>query len=290
MAAASALDFANALASRLAAGESVAVATVVRIEGSASAKPGAKSIIDAQGRTVFGWIGGGCAESTVRDVAREVMALRSSRLVRLDLDDEVLGVGMPCGGYMEIYVEAMMQAPRLLVLGHGAIAETLLRFGHALGFHVTVNDALATAEAFPDADVRITQDPDYAKVECDAQTYVVIATQHRSDYEALQRVLGQAPAYVGLVASRKRSALVLERLHEDGTPLELLRRVASPAGLDVGAVTTQEIALSILSEIVQRLRGAHTSGRPLMDVKGVRITEAGVEVPEGPLESPKCPT
>ena len=290
MAAASALDFANALASRLAAGESVAVATVVRIEGSASAKPGAKSIIDALGRTVFGWIGGGCAESTVRDVAREVMALRSSRLVRLDLDDEVLGVGMPCGGYMEIYVEAMMQAPRLLVLGHGAIAETLLRFGHALGFHVTVNDALATAEAFPDADVRITQDPDYAKVECDAQTYVVIATQHRSDYEALQRVLGQAPAYVGLVASRKRSALVLERLHEDGTPLELLRRVASPAGLDVGAETPQEIALSILSEIVQRLRGAHTSGRPLMDVKGVRITEAGVEVPEGPLESPKCPT
>src|SRR5215831_13896203 len=178
MGAASPREFARALAARLAAGENVAVATVVRVEGSASAKPGAKSIIDAQGRTVFGWIGGGCAESTLRDVAREEMAARGSRLVRLDLDDEVLGVGMPCGGYMEVYVEAMMQAPRLLVLGHGAIAETLVRFGHGLGFHVTVNDALATPEAFPDADVRVTQDPDYAKVECDAHTYVVIATQH----------------------------------------------------------------------------------------------------------------
>ena len=93
--------------------------------------------------------------------------------------------------------------------------------------------------------MRVTQDPDYAKAECDAQTYVVIATQHKSDYEALQRVLRQSPAYVGLVASRKRSALVLERLHEDGMPLELLRRVAAPAGLDIGAVTPQEIALSI---------------------------------------------
>jgi len=286
----SAVEFVRALDARLRAGENVAVATVVRIEGSASAKPGAKAIIDAQGRTVHGWIGGGCAESSVRDVAREVLASRSPQLIRLDLDDEVLGVGMPCGGYMEIYVEAMTQSPKLVVLGHGKIAETLVAFGHVLGFQTSVNDALATAEAFPQADHRITEDPDYAKVECDAETYVVIATQHKSDYEALQRVLGQSPAYVGLVASRKRSALVLERLHEDGVPLEKLRRVAAPAGLDIGGETPQEIALSILSEIVQLARGSRGSGRSLMDVKGVRITEAGVEVPEGPLESAKCPT
>jgi xanthine dehydrogenase accessory factor len=287
---ASALEFVRALDARLRAGENVAVATVVRIEGSASAKPGAKAIIDAQGRTVFGWVGGGCAESSVRDVAREVLASRSPQLIRLDLDDEVLGVGMPCGGYMEIYVEAMAQSPKLVVLGHGKIAETLVAFGHALGFQTIVNDALATADAFPQADVRVTADPDYAKVECDAETYVVIATQHKSDYEALQRVLAQSPAYVGLVASRKRSALVLERLHEDGVPLEKLRRVAAPAGLDIGGETPQEIALSILSEIVQIARGGASSGRSLMAVKGVRITDAGVEVPEGPLESAKCPT
>ena len=176
------------------------------------------------------------------------------------------------------------------MLGHGKIAETLVAFGHALGFQTIVNDALASAEAFPQADVRVIADPDYAKVECDAETYVVIATQHKSDYEALQRVLAQSPAYVGLVASRKRSALVLERLHEDGVPLEKLRRVAAPAGLDIGGETPQEIALSILSEIVQLVRGGASSGRSLMAVKGVRITDAGVEVPEGPLESAKYPS
>jgi xanthine dehydrogenase accessory factor len=290
MGAASATEFARALEARLSAGENVAVATVVRIEGSASAKPGAKAIFDAQGRTVFGWVGGGCAESAVRDAARQALADRTPRLIRLDLDDEVLGVGMPCGGYMEIYVEAMMQAPKLLVLGHGRLAEAVAELGHLLGFYVTVNDPLATPEAFPRADVRVTEDPDYAKVECDAETYVVIATQHKSDYEALQRVLAQSPAYVGLVASRKRSALVLERLFEDGGSLEALKRVAAPAGLDVGAETPQEIALSIIAEVVQRWRGDRTTGRPLMAVKGVVITEAGVEVPEGPLESAKCPT
>lgn len=290
MGAASATELVRILDTRLRAGESLVLATVVRIEGSASAKPGAKAVIDAQGRLVWGWVGGGCAESAVRDEAREVLAERRPRLIRLDLDDEVLGVGMPCGGYMEIYLEAMTNDPKLLVLGHGRIAETLAVLGHALGFHVTVNDALATPEAFPTANRRITEDPDYAKAECDADTYVVIATQHKSDYEALQRVLKQAPAYVGLVASRKRSALVLERLHEDGMPLELLRRVAAPAGLDLGAETPQEIALSIASEIVQLWRGSKSSGRPLMEIKGVRITDAGVEVPEGPLESAKCPT
>ena len=290
MGAASATELVRILDARLRAGESVVLATVVRIEGSASAKPGAKALIDAQGRMVWGWVGGGCAESAVRDAALEVLAERRPRLIRLDLDDEVLGVGMPCGGYMEIYLEAMANDPKLLVLGHGRIAETLASIGHTLGFHVTVNDALATPESFPSANRRITEDPDYAKAECDADTYVVIATQHKSDYEALQRVLSQRPAYVGLVASKKRSALVLERLHEDGMPLELLKRVAAPAGLDVGAETPQEIALSIAAEIVQLWRGASSSGRRLMEIKGVRITDAGVEVPEGPLESAKCPT
>lgn len=290
MGAASASELVRVLDARLRAGESVVLATVVRIEGSASAKPGAKAIVDASGHLVWGWVGGGCVDSAVRDASRDVLARRRPRLIRLDLDDEVLGVGMPCGGYMEIYLEAMTHDPTLLVLGHGRIAETMARLGAALGFTVSVNDALATPEAFPSASVRITDDPEYAKVECDAQTYVVIATQHKSDYEALQQVLRQRPAYVGVVASRKRSALVLERLHEDGVPLELLRRVSAPAGLDLGSETPQEIALSILAEIVQIWRGGTTSGQRLSIVKGVRITDAGVEIPEGPLESSKCPT
>ena len=285
-----ALDLLRHLRGLVEAGEPHALATVVAIEGSASAKPGAKLIVNARGERVFGWVGGGCAETTVQDEALAAIQDGQPRIVRLDLDDEVLGVGMPCGGNMSVYIEPVLPQPTLLVLGHGTIAETLAEMGRLLEFRVAVNDPLATADAFPGADLRIVDDPDYAKLECDPSTYVVITTQHKSDYEALARVLGQQPAYVGLVASRKRSALVMERLHEDGFDPEALRRISAPCGLDLGSVTPQEIALSILAEVMQRVRGARSTGRPLAEVKGVRIDDDGVEVPEGQTSPDKCPT
>ena len=265
------------------------MATVVSVDGSASAQPGSKAIVNDSGELVYGWVGGGCAESAVCDEALAAIAERRPRSLRLDLDDEVLGVGMPCGGFMDLYIEPMLPQTKLLILGHGLIAETLARLGRLLEMNVAVNDPLATPARFPDADERVTSDPDYAKVRGDAETYVVITTQHKSDYEALKAVLRQAPAYVGLVASRKRSALLLERLAEDGLPLESLRRVAAPCGLDLAAKTPQEIAVSILAEIMQRRAGRDSSGRPLAEVKGVVIGAGGVEVPEGPADSDSCP-
>jgi len=265
MAAPSNADFVRQLAARVEAGEPAAVATVVRIHGSASARPGAKAVIDAHGRTVFGWVGGGCAETRVREEALVAMREGTPRVIELDLDDEVLGVGMPCGGSMEVYIEPVLPAPKLLLLGHGAIAETLARMARQLEFRVTVNDPLATAERFPTADERILEDPEYAKLDCDADTWVVIATQHRGDYDALRAVLAAEPAYIGLIASATRSALVLERLREDGVDPAVLSHVRAPCGLDLAAATPQEIALSILSEIVQRRRGG--SGGPLAEVR-----------------------
>jgi len=259
------------LARRVASREPVVLATVTGVDGSASARTGSKALFDASGRLVTGWVGGGCAETSVRDAALECLRTGKPTRLRLDLDDEVLGVGMPCGGFMDLFVEPILVQPRLFVIGHGPIAEALARMGKGLDFHVTVHDALATAARFPTADVRIADDPEYAKVNCDAHTYVVITTQHKSDYEALSRVLGDAPAYVSLVASRKRSALLLERLHEDGVALGVLRRVAAPAGLDIGAVTPQEIALSILAEVVRLRRGGEASGRPLAEVRGAQL-------------------
>ncbi len=285
----SAVEFTRRLSAFVEAGEACVVATVVEVVGSVSARPGAKALLDRSGRLVFGWVGGGCAETTVRDEALRALEDGRPRTDQLDLDDEVLGVGMPCGGHMTVFVEPYRLQPRLLVLGHGRIAETLAAVGKLLEFHVTVNDPLATPEAFPQAEARITDDPDYAKVECGAESFVVITTQHRSDYEALAHVLRQRPAYVGLVASRKRSALLFERLHEDGFAADVLRRVSAPCGLDLGSETPEEIALSIFAEILQRRRGGTTSGRPLAEVKGVRVTESGVEVPEGAPDRERCP-
>ena len=290
MAAPSAVEFVRHLAQRVEAGESCVVATVVSVDGSASAQPGAKALFDARGELVFGWVGGGCAETTVRDEALRALADRRPRMLRLDLEDEVLGVGMPCGGFMDLYIEPVLPPSKLLILGHGLIAETLASLGRLLEFHVTVNDPLASAERFPRADVRVTADPDYAKVQGGADTYAVITTQHKSDYEALSAVLAAHPAYVGLVASRKRSALLLERLHEDGYSADDLRSVAAPCGLDLAARTPQAIALSILSEILQRRAGTESSGRPLAEVRGVVIGESGVEIPDGPERSDKCPS
>src|SRR5262245_2945234 len=112
-------DWTQIVAQRVATGEPVALATVVSIDGSASARPGSKALFDATGRLVFGWVGGGCAESAVRDAALESLRDGRPRMLRLDLDDEVLGVGMPCGGFMTLFVEPLLAQPRLLVVGHG---------------------------------------------------------------------------------------------------------------------------------------------------------------------------
>jgi xanthine dehydrogenase accessory factor len=282
-------EFARRLSALLEAGEPCAVATVVEVEGSASARAGAKAILDRSGTVVFGWVGGGCAESTVREEALVAMREQRPRTIRLDLDDEVLGVGMPCGGHMTVFVEPYLPQPRLLILGHGRIAETLAALARHLEMRVTVNDPLATPEAFPQADERVTDDPDYARVECDSSSFVVITTQHRSDHEALVAVLNQRAAYVGLVASRKRAALLLERLRDEGFPPEALRRVFVPCGLDLGSETPQEIALSILAEILQQRRARATSGRPLVEVTGVHGTEEGAVGSGGPVDRDRSP-
>ena len=113
-----------------------AVATVIKITGSVSAKPGAKSIINDKGETLFGWVGGGCAEEAVREASLESMHDGETRIVLLDLDDEILGVGMHCAGTMEVYVEPYLRRPELIIVGHGRIAETLAQLAHPFIFQL----------------------------------------------------------------------------------------------------------------------------------------------------------
>ncbi len=250
-------------------GEPFAVATVVKITGSSSAKPGAKVIIDKEGKTLFGWIGGGCAESMA--AAEAVASLKDGkpRIITIDLADEVLGAGMPCGGSMEVYVEPFLPKPHLLIIGHGKIAETLAQLGQMLDFRVTVDDPAATEDKFAGCQI-ITQDPDFGRLEGEiaSDTYVVIATQHKSDHLSLRKAIDGGARYIALIASRKRAALVFDHLREQGVSEERLKEIRAPAGLDLGAITPEEIALSIMSEIVSIRRGG--TGRPLASLKGPR--------------------
>lgn len=128
--------------------EPFAIATVVRVEGSSSAQRGSKAIIDPLGKLLLGWVGGGCAESAVKSEALKCIGTEKPRLITVDMTDEDLGVGMPCGGTMDIFIEPVLPKPELLIVGHGRIAETLAVLGDLMGFTITVNDPAAERTAF----------------------------------------------------------------------------------------------------------------------------------------------
>ncbi|MGH2928185.1 MAG: XdhC family protein [Solirubrobacteraceae bacterium] len=240
-----------------------ALATVIEIEGSVSAKTGAKALIGGDGRVLAGWVGGGCAESTVCHTALDCLRVGEGRVITLDMNDEVLGTGMPCGGSMRVYVEPVLPRPTLWILGHGRVAECLCAIGAMMDLEIVVDDPLVDRAHYPAAARLLTEDMDYGELEPGADDYVVIATQHKGDHQSMQRALRSAVRYVALIASRKRSRLVLDYLRAEGFGEDDMARVHAPAGLDLAPRTPEEIALAVLSEIVMLRRGGN--GTPARD-------------------------
>jgi xanthine dehydrogenase accessory factor len=255
-----------------------AIATVVRVEGSSSARRGSKALIDSQGKIVMGWVGGGCAEGAVRSEAVKCIRSEKPELITLDMQDEVLGVGMPCGGIMDVYIEPVLPQPELVIAGHGRIAETLANLGRLLNFSVTVHDPMAERENFPTANRIINKDFDVTEIAFGPGTFVVIATLHKNDHLWLQRALEGEATYVALIASAHRSRLVLDYLLAEGMPAEKVERVWAPAGLDLGAAGPEEIALSIMSQIVALRRGGSAAApkmtEPVAEVAARRTRAA----------------
>ncbi|MGH7088297.1 MAG: XdhC family protein [Stellaceae bacterium] len=232
-----------------------ALATVVETAGSVSAKTGGKALIGADGRVLAGWVGGGCAEASVCHAALDAMKSGETTIIGLDLDDEVLGTGMPCGGSMRVYVEPVLPKPRLWILGHGQVAESLCAIGAIMDLEVVVDDPMADRARYPAASLLLTDDVMYDALAPGPDDYVVIATQHKGDHESMKRCLGSPVRYIALIASRKRSKLVLDYVRKEGFGEDELARIYAPAGLDFHARTPGEIALSTLGEIVMLRRG-----------------------------------
>jgi len=251
-----------ALAHELSArGEPFASAWVVKTEGSSAAKPGAKALISAQGALIWGWLGGGCVESITISTALEALQDSKPRLIEIDLTDEL--AGMPCGGRLWVYIEPVLPKPHLLIVGSGAIAESLSQLAQLLNFRVTVDDPRASRARFPGCQL-VTDDLDGSKLEITPSTFVVIATQHKSDHLAIKSALEKGARSIALIASRTRAQIVLEYLRGLGVSERELQIIRAPAGLDLGAKTPEEIALSILSEIVALRHGA--TGAPLSTI------------------------
>lgn len=236
---------------------------MIETAGSASAKTGAKAVIDHAGRVVAGWVGGGCAESTTCHAALECIKSGQTTVIDIDLNDEVLGAGMPCGGSMRVYVEPVLPKPTLWIMGHGRVAECLCALGDMMQLSVVVNDSLIDDDRYPAAARLITDDINYSQLTPSVHDFVVIATQHKGDHESMKRALDSPAGYIALIASRKRARLVLDYLREAGYDKTALARVMAPAGIDLGARVPEEIALSVIGEIVMTRRAG--SGKPMRD-------------------------
>ncbi len=241
-------------------GRPFATATVVRAERPTSGKPGDSAIVTADG-TLVGWIGGSCAQPAVIREALAALAEDRSRLIRLSpepgtrpVPEGITEVPMTCfsGGTLDIFIEPHHPRPRLLLVGNLPVAQALAHLGRALNYQVIAVDPTGS-NAMAHAD-EVLRSVDDITAHITPLTFVVVATHGEFDEPALTRVLATNAPYIGLVASRKRGAAVLDTLAQNGVTRDALARVRYPAGLDILARRGNEIALGIMAEVVKARR------------------------------------
>jgi len=234
-------------------GQAFALATVVWRQGPSSGQQGSRAIITGEGE-VHGWIGGACAEPVVIRQAQEVITNGEARLLLLGTPEQ-FGEAVPDGmtvvpiacqseGALEVYIEPVLPAPHLVIVGRSPMARTLADLSRALGWRTELIDG-----------------QDFTAARADQRSMVVVATQGHHDEEAVEQAALARPAYLGLVGSHRRGTALLGYLAERGVPRDHLDRVKVPAGLDLGRTTHEEIAVAILAELVQ-LRASGALPRP----------------------------
>ena len=242
-----------------------ALATVVRIEGGASAKSGAKAIVRGDG-SVIGWVGGGCTLGAVRKASARALVDGATRMIRVrPKDGAATEIGdedprtedfdsvCPTGGIVEVLIEPVLPRPSLVIVGASLVGRALCDLAKRLGFAVTV-------AALPD-DVALFSDPDHVIVGFDPgrimrprSSFIVVASQGKRDRDALRFSISTGSPYVAFVASRRKAAKLKRDLIDDGADAAPVHRIRAPAGAHIGAVTPEEIALSILVDIVRERR------------------------------------
>jgi xanthine dehydrogenase accessory factor len=240
------------------------LATVVASYAPQSVRPGAKAIVHADG-TLDGWVGGGCVRPVILQEAAEALVDGRPRLVRMNVGNaaapakhgDVREYPMTCQGEggVEVYIEPVLATPRLVVLGHTPVAQSLARIGSELGFEIITASKGWSPDDVP-IGTNVASDFTAALAGADVATAVVVATMGAGDEEALAAAVSSDAAYVGLVASKAKARHLLEYVRATGIAPEQLARVKFPAGLDLGGMGAAEIAVSIAAEIVQR---RHTS-------------------------------
>jgi xanthine dehydrogenase accessory factor len=268
-------QFLSKAAEMLASGQSFAIAEVVHFLKPVSGKSGDKAIISADGE-IWGWIGGGCAQLAVVKEALKALKDGRPRLVRISTtsaeEEGVVAYNMSChsGGTLEVYIEPVLPKPHILIVGRSPVGRTLARLAKTINYRVTVAAPGADHASYPDAD-HVVPDLNLGGLKITTRMFIVVSTQGDQDEEALEQALRTNASYVAFVASKTKAARVIEFLEERGIDKARLSQVRAPAGLNIQARSQEEIALSILAEIVQLSRNQPAEENPPAAVPEKRI-------------------
>lgn len=253
------------------------LATVVRCESPSSAKPGAKGIVDADGR-ITGWIGGGCAQPAVISVARQALADGQPRLIRVSpakggtVEEGVLDFGMTChsGGTLDIFLEPFGSRPSLLIIGASPAAQALCGLADQTGFDVLAAARDASSDTFPRAR-QVLDDQKLDALTGDTPDFAVVATQGKRDESGLEAALATGARYIAFIASARKATKLRAYLKERGHDPARVDAIVSPAGVEIGAVTPEEIALSVLAGLVRARRDGSAAGQAAPESTGAGL-------------------
>ncbi|MEX0787423.1 MAG: XdhC family protein [Anaerolineales bacterium] len=254
------------LANLEASGQTAALATVVRVRGSVPRHAGTKMLVYPDGRSM-GTVGGGEMEGRVIQEALDALKDGGTRILRYELNNPNGGDPGVCGGEMEVFVEPIQRRPTVVVVGAGHVGKAVAHLAHWLGFRVIVADdraEYANRQAVPEADETIvcSMADLPSRVTLDSSTYVLLTTRGvRVDIPGLPGLMDSSAAYLGVIGSRRRWEVTAQQLRDEGVSEEKIAKVTSPMGLELNAETPEEIAVSMMAEVILRRRGG--SGEPM---------------------------
>lgn len=250
-------------------GQKCAIATIVQVRGSIPSYESAKLLVREDG-SMIGTIGGGCVEAEVWNAAREVIQTERPKHLTFNLgQDAAYDNGLICGGQLDVFVEPVLPQPSAIIFGAGHISKSLSKVATLAGFAVTVVDdreAFANRERFPEAeDVRAGEYEEiFQDLTVNENTYLVIVTRgHRDDMRVLRWAVTTAARYVSMIGSKRKVISVIRELEKEGLPAAAFERIFAPMGLDIGAVSPEEIAVSVVAEMIAVRRNPESNWRAL---------------------------
>lgn len=250
-------------------GQKCALATIVEVNGSIPSYESAKILVREDG-SLAGTIGGGCVEAEVWNAAREVLATEKPQRLKFNLgQDAAYDNGLICGGQLEVFVEPVVPEPKAMIFGAGHISKSLSKVARTAGFGTVIIDdreTFANRERFPEAGEVLAGEYEeiFPTLTVNSSTYLIIVTRgHRDDMRVLRWAVLQPARYIAMIGSRRKVISVVKELEREGLDRQLFEKVFAPMGLEIGAITPEEIAISVVAEMIAVRRTPESDWRKL---------------------------